>query len=691
MIKKVFLTGAILVGLVFSHNLSAQSSGFQESTFVNGISTPTAMEFSPDGRLFVAEKGGRLRIIKNGVLLSTPFVTLNVDTSSERGLLGIAFDPDFLNNRYVYLYYTRSSSPIKNRVSRFTASLSNPDVAEPNSELILLDNIGSDAGNHNGGAIHFGLDGKLYIGVGDGGANSSNSQSLSTLSGKILRINTNGTIPSDNPFVSNSGARGEIWATGLRNPFTFAVDPVSGKIHINDVGEGNIEEVNLGIRGANYGWPSCEGSCGGSGFTNPVYYYDHSVGKAITGGAFYRGNQFPSTYHGGYFFSDYTSGFIKYLNPNNTVSNFITVSSPIDLKVGPDGALYYASINEGKIGKITYSSGGNQLPTARISVQTATGTAPLTVNFSGSQSSDPDNDPLTYSWSFGDGTQNASGVSVSHTYQTSGNYTATLIVSDGKGGTASATVVISVGSPPTAVINTPTSNILYNAGDTISYSGSATDIQDGTLPASALSWNIIFYHDTHTHPFLGPISGVKNGNFTIPVVGEVSGNVWYRIILTVTDSSGLTHQVNRDVTPRTSNITLTSNPVGLTLNLDGQPKSTPYTVLGVVGFVRNLGTAFSQTMNGKNYEFVSWSDGGPKEHSINTSGVSTIYTATFKEIFPPTPLPGDINLDHIVNSLDWSIMNSRWFTSDTTSDLNKDGVVNSLDFSLLNANWFKTW
>ena len=160
-----------------------------------------------------------------------------VTTNSERGLLGIAFDPNYATNRYVYLYYTRATPSIKNRVSRFTASVANPDLVTAGSEVVLLDDIPSDAGNHNGGAVHFGLDGKLSIATGDGGQTSANSQSLATLAGKLLRLNPDGTIPADNPFVGTAGARGEIWARGLRNPFTFGIDPTTGKIHINDVGQ----------------------------------------------------------------------------------------------------------------------------------------------------------------------------------------------------------------------------------------------------------------------------------------------------------------------------------------------------------------------------------------------------------------------------------------------------------------------
>src|SRR6185295_674409 len=274
MMRRMWLTaGCMILMWVVPRGVYAQTAGFQESLVTGGLSNPTAMEFSPDGRLFVSEKAGHLRVIKNGTLLTADFVTISVATESERGLLGIAFDPGFATNRFVYVYYTRSASPIKNRVSRFTASATNPDVAQSGTEVVILDDIGSDAGNHNGGAIHFGLDGKLYVAIGEGGATPANSQSLSTLSGKLLRINPDGSVPADNPFVGTAGARGEIWALGLRNPYTFAVDPLSGKIHVNDVGQSSWEEINLAARGANYGWPACEGlSCGSDpNFTNPIY------------------------------------------------------------------------------------------------------------------------------------------------------------------------------------------------------------------------------------------------------------------------------------------------------------------------------------------------------------------------------------------------------------------------------------
>ena len=329
-------------------------AGFTEEQFGSNLSgSPTAMAFAPDGRLFVCQQGGQLRVIKNGSLLSTPFVNLPVDSSGERGLLGIAFDPNFATNHYLYVYYTVATSPIHNRVSRFTAA---GDTAVPGSEVIILelDNL-SSATNHNGGAIHFGPDGKLYIGVGEN-ANGANSQTLSNLLGKILRINSDGTIPTDNPFFNSaSGNNRAIWAVGLRNPFTFAFQPGTIRLFINDVGQSTWEEINDGIAGSNYGWPTTEGPTSNPAFRSPIYFYGHgtsdTTGCAIVGGAFYNPPvpQFPSSYTGKYFFADLCSGWIRVFDPAaGTATGFaIGIPNPVDLHVGPDGALYYLAQGSG--------------------------------------------------------------------------------------------------------------------------------------------------------------------------------------------------------------------------------------------------------------------------------------------------------------------------------------------------------
>ncbi|HEX8076765.1 MAG TPA: PQQ-dependent sugar dehydrogenase, partial [Chthoniobacterales bacterium] len=327
-------------------------AGFTETQFGSNLSgTPSAMAFAPDGRLFVCQQNGQLRVIKNGTLLATPFVSLSVDSSGERGLLGVTFDPNFAVNQFVYLYYTTSTSPIHNRISRFTA---NGDVAATGSEVILvdLDNLSSGT-NHNGGAIHFGPDGKLYAAVGEN-ANAANAQTLANRLGKILRYNSDGSIPTDNPFFNvATGANRAIWALGLRNPFTFGFQPGTGRLFINDVGQSAFEEINDGIAGSNYGWPNCEGACSpaNANFRDPLFQYGHgntaTTGCAIVGAAFYNPpvNQFPASYLGKFFFADLCSGWIRLFDPaTGTASAFASgINQPVDLQVGPDGCLYYLS------------------------------------------------------------------------------------------------------------------------------------------------------------------------------------------------------------------------------------------------------------------------------------------------------------------------------------------------------------
>jgi glucose/arabinose dehydrogenase len=355
--------------------------GFVETQFGSDLlGSATAMAFAPDGRLFVCLQGGQLRVIKNGSLLSTPFVSLTVDSSGERGLLGVAFDPNFATNNYVYLYHTVSTSPIHNRVSRFTAA---GDTAVPGSEAIILDldNL-SAATNHNGGAIHFGPDGKLYIGVGEN-ANGANSQTLSNLLGKMLRINADGTIPTDNPFYNTTaGNNRAIWALGLRNPFTFAFQPGTTRLFINDVGQSTWEEIDDGIAGSNYGWPTTEGPTSNPAFRSPIYYYGHgttnTTGCAIVGGAFYNPPvpQFPSSYIGKYFFADLCGGWIRVFDPTaGTATGFATgIVNPVDLHVGPDGALYYlAQGSGGQVFRVTASPAQAVNISGRARVETGQG------------------------------------------------------------------------------------------------------------------------------------------------------------------------------------------------------------------------------------------------------------------------------------------------------------------------------
>jgi glucose/arabinose dehydrogenase len=386
-------------GVLLGANAATLPTGFVETQIATGLSSPTAMDFAPDGRLFVCLQGGNLRVIKNGALLPTPFLTLTVDSSGERGLLGVAFDPNFATNNFIYVYYTGPGSPAHNRVSRFTAV---GDVAAAGSEMVLLnlDSL-SSATNHNGGAIHFGPDGKLYVAVGEN-ANPANSQTLTNVLGKVLRINSDGSIPTDNPFFNTAGARKEIWALGLRNPFTFAFQPGTGRLFINDVGQSTWEEINDGIAGSNYGWSTCEGVCAppNANFRDPLFQYGHgsssTTGCAIVGGGFYNPSvaQFPASYIGKYFFADLCTGWIRLFDPSNdTAADFASgISNPADLKVAADGSLYYLSIGSAAVFRIQYSPA---LPgiTTQPSSQTVTAGQPATFMVSATGST-----PLSYQW-----------------------------------------------------------------------------------------------------------------------------------------------------------------------------------------------------------------------------------------------------------------------------------------------------
>ncbi len=335
----------------------AVPAGFtRNESWITGLSDATAIAQAPDGRFFVAQQGGALRVVKAGVLLATPFIQLTVDPNGERGLIGVTLHPNFASNGWVYLYYTTPENGTHNRISRYTVSSANPDVVSVGSELRIADLTAlSSAQNHNGGAMHFGADGKLYVAVGDN-ADSSNAPLLTSVFGKMLRFNEDGSIPTDNPFYASQTLTSAIWASGLRNPYTFAVQPGTGRMHINDVGQDTWEEINLGVQGANYGWPSTEGPTSAAGVTAPLFSYKHSdasprgsgpggffVGFAIAGGSFYPdAAPFPAAYRNSYYFADYVSHFIgRYDWVNNAAYAFGQVTGdPVDLMTGNDGALY---------------------------------------------------------------------------------------------------------------------------------------------------------------------------------------------------------------------------------------------------------------------------------------------------------------------------------------------------------------
>jgi glucose/arabinose dehydrogenase len=631
---------ALVVGL--KTHAATLPAGFAETRVATGISNPTAMAVAPDGRIFVSQQTGALRVIKNGALLSQPFLSLSVNSSGERGLLGVAFDPAFASNNFVYVYYTTASSPVHNRLSRFTASSANPDVVAAGSEVQLLNLPAlSSATNHNGGGLHFGADGKLYISVGDN-ANSANAQSFGTPLGKVLRVNPDGSIPPDNPFLGQtSGINQAIWARGLRNPFTFAIDRTNGRIHVNDVGQNSWEEVNLGVAGANYGWPQTEGNdpSGVAGVRYPIHTYQNAGSFcAITGAAFYRPvtANFPAEYAGRFFFGDYCGGFIRMLSPPNysTSAGFATgINALVDIQVHPDGSLYYLARGGGDVYRIRYTA--NVVPSISSQPASVTVAAGQTASFSVTASGTA---PLQYQWQ-------RNGVNISGA--TASTYTRTATAADdgatfravvtnaaGSATSNAATLTVLSNAAPAGTITAPANGAPYRGGQTFTFAGTGTDPEDGNLPPSAFTWRVDFHHDEHTHPHVPPTSGVTTGTFTIADRGETSANVFYRVYLTVRDSAGLTQTSFVDVRPLTSVIRIESNVNNAQLTLDGAPVTAPFSFTGVEGVIRTLGVVTPQTSGGTTYDFVSWSDGGQATHEISTPQNDTTFTALFQPAAP---------------------------------------------------------
>ena len=360
------LACALLLSAAAVGSAEALPPGFVDQLVVSGLSAPTAIAVAPDGRQFVTEQKGAVRVVRDRTLLAAPFVKLNVDSDGERGLLGIALHPAFASNHFIYVYHTVPGTPPHNRVTRFTAD---GNVARPGSARVILELKSlSIRTNHNGGGLHFGPDGKLYVGVGENGE-SSNAQSLNNRLGKILRLNPDGSIPANNPAVfpgiagRTQGVTRAIWAVGLRNPYTFAFQRHSGTMFINDVGAQTWEEVNRGVAGRNYGWPISEGPTRLSGQTSPVYAYQHSSGTptgcAITGGTFYNPttSNFPKRFTGKYFFADFCGNWIYYLDPASPGSATLFQSGlnrPVDLAVGTGGSLLYIQRGDGQLRRIRF-------------------------------------------------------------------------------------------------------------------------------------------------------------------------------------------------------------------------------------------------------------------------------------------------------------------------------------------------
>jgi len=663
------LLAALLFFTTIVGFLRAQTfpQGFNQVNVAPGLTQPTTMTFAPDGRLFIVQQNGVVKVLKNGTLLSQPFITMTVCTGGERGLLGIAVDPQFNVNNYVYLYYTVPGC-FFNRVSRFTAS---GDTVVPGSETILLDLDTLIAVNHGGGHLEFGPDGKLYIATGEN-ERPYLAQNLDSYLGKILRINPDGTTPNDNPFPAVT-KRKNVYHYGLRNPFTFSFQDSTGRMFIDDVGDTTWEEINDGsIPGSNFGWPQHEGHTTDTTTVDPLYVYHHgtadSMGCAITGGTFFNptNSNYPPQYLNRYYFTDYCGNWINSisLDTNYTWEHMATniANYSVCIKTGPDGNLYFLSRNNESLYKVTYTP--DSVPSIITDPVDQTVSLGFQATFSATASGLP---VLSYQWRKGTaiipGATDNTYIIPAVTFADSGDYNMIVTNLYGADTSLDAHLTVSGDQPPTAVIDTPLAGALYSGGDTIYFHGVITDPEEGILPDSMFAWQVDFHHDTHIHPGPAPGNGISSGTFEIPSSGEVSANVFYRLYLFAHDSFGALDTDSVDIHPRTTTFIVATEPPGLMVTVGGQPVVAPDTVLGVEGIIRFIGAPVTQL----GYLFTHWSNGGPLDQTFATPIDDTTFTAYYAI---PT-LPYNLGNDTIICvnqqiTLDAGAGYSSYFWSDST-------------------------
>ena len=760
---------ALVAALLLAGSALALPPGFSESIVFQGLDHPTAVRFSPDGRAFVAEKAGLVKVF-DSLTDPTPTVALdlrtNVHNFGDRGLNGLALDPQFPTRPYVYVFYTYDAPPgqtapywndacpanpgantdgcvVTGRLSRFQVSPTDTQVGP--EQVLIGDRWCNQFPSHSVGGLVFDGDGALLAGAGEGAnynvvdygqlggslpgsltprnpcgdppggvggamtpptaeGGSLRAQDVRTpgdpvtYDGSIIRIDpdTGAALPT-NPLYGGAVPDDDaVIAYGLRNPFRFVLRPGTRELWVGDVGANSFEEINRvdDVRGTvaqNFAWPCREGYQNMPGFdqtdlalceslyanpslyTGPYFAYGHTSSivngdgcptftGAITGIAFYGTGSYPAAYQGALFFADYTRDCIWWAprgangQPDMSARQLFArpAPDPVDLEIGPGGDLFYVdhspSDQNGQIRRIRYTA-NNAAPTASIVATPPGGPAPLTVHFDGSGSTDPDlatGDVLTYAWDLdGDGAfDDAVGAAADFTYATTGSTTVSLRVTDLAGATGTAQVVVNRNeSAPVATIAQPAPSLEWRVGDTLAFSGSAVDAQDGPLPPSALHWIVLLHHCPlgvcHIHT-LQDFPGTASGTIAAPDHEYPS---FLELRLTATDSAGLQGTASVELQPQTADLSLTSSPPGLTLALNLDSAVTPFQRSVIVGSTNTLAASSPQLLGSAAYAFGSWSDGGARSHTVVASPSGGAFTAAFV----PDP---DQDLDGITDGFD---------------------------------------
>lgn len=607
------------------------------------IQEATALAHAPDGRIFIAERDGDVKVLQNGNV--TTVHTVATTTANEQGLLGITLHPQFATNGRFYIFYTNPAATV-HYLDMVTITSDNRVTAS--TRVMQFDPIIN--GFHNGGAILF-KDGLLYVAIGESNS-PEQATMLDTYRGKILRLTEDGLPAPGNPYYNETGAsrqKRSIWAIGMRNPWKMALDPLSGKIFVVNVG-GDYEEINDvtapdASKNYNYGWDQ-NGRSGPQQAANtiqPVFAYGHDGwGCAITSGVFFNPpvTKWPAQYRNRFYFSDWCANWFRSVDATNPGSGgyqeFASdgFNSILGTSVGIDGNLYYIKYNTtGSVWRIEYDT--TQLPNVvnQPASQTvfATDKVVFSISASGAQ-------PFTYQWQKNDvniagATSNVFTINAASTADAA-NYR--CIVSNSAGTDTSAEAKLTVkpfDAPPVPHITKPLSSFTWKVGDPVAFVGTATDTEDGAIPAAAYHWEVRFYHEDnpqslHYHP--GPVipDGVTAGTFTADNGGETSPNVWLRVLLTVTDSQGRTGTDSVDIQPNKVVLTADANVPGLQLVM-GTQGTAPFSKTFVVNTVFTLQAITPQVVDTAFYEFSSWSNGGAAEQSLRVPAANTTFKATY--------------------------------------------------------------
>ncbi|MEO8149339.1 MAG: PQQ-dependent sugar dehydrogenase [Bacteroidia bacterium] len=695
--KKIYITIALLLFTVLYAD-AQYPIGFVEETVAAGINKPFAFAFAPDGRIFVTEQTGKIRIIKNGALLTQAFTTVPVYYSGEFGLLGIALDPSFNTNHYVYVYYTIPGGD-HNRISRFTAS---GDTAVPGSETALFnfEPLDLTLNFHNAGSLHFGPDGKLYLSTGENGHHQL-SQDLTSYKGKILRLNSDGTIPIDNPFNTGSAARRSIWVYGLRNPFSFTFQKGTNKLFVNDVGADTWEEINDGtVSGRNFGWPNAEGNGSNPSYTNPVYTYQHGTGDgfgcAITGGAFYNPDSvtYPLQYVGRYFYIDHCAEYINMLDFSGGVTTRMPFATgikkkPIYLELGPDGNLYFLSRGKSSLARVVYT--GNTYPT--ITDQPVSKLVGLNQSVKFEVEALGAN-PIHYQWYHNNIPTgvDSNALNISNVqYADTGKFFCMVYNAYATIYTDTVTLTVqSSNNSPVGIVTVLNQPFLYKGGDTIRYIGSATDAEDGVINKTTFNWVIEWHHHTHTHPGPAVPQHTDTGSFVIPFTTENDSEIYVGINLITTDADGNIDTATANVYPDYKTLHFTSVPSGLSFNLNGNLVKTPVDVASINNVNCEIEAITPQYILANQYTFTQYGTGQTNPAlTFRMPAHDTSATALFVLKYRDGENPAGVS-----NGLYYDVYNGAWDSlpqydllianaTGTTTNFNLNVTGNTINYSIV--------